>query len=368
MAHDTLIERLGLAVYTVPTERPEADGTLAWDSTSVVVVEPVTWSGVRGLGYAVGDLAVALVIRDVLRPHVVGKDVNNTTDLWESMRSSVRNLGRPGVCSMAISAVDIALWDTKARAQGVPLHRLLGPVRETVPVYGSGGFTSYNQMELITQLSRWVEQGIPRVKMKVGKDWGLSWREDLQRVSAVRKALGDDVELFVDANGAYDRNRARSIGKRFATELGVTWFEEPVSSDDTVGLRMLRATLPLDVAAGEYGYSNEYFRDLLAARAVDVAQADIGRVGGITEWLRVAATCAAAKVPLSGHCQPQQHVHAATAVENLRHIEWFHSHVRVDNLLFDGVLEPVAGELRPSDRPGLGLELKRQDAVRFLAS
>ncbi len=251
----------------------------------------------------------------------------------------------------------------------LPLHRLFGPVRDAVPIYGSGGFTSYSERELCAQLNAWVEQGIPRVKMKIGKDRGSSWEEDIQRVGAARNAIGDDVELFVDANGAYDRKQAQRLGRIYAEDFGVTWFEEPVTSDDREGLAALRSELPLEVSAGEYGYALEYFQTMLGSRAVDVLQADAGRCAGITEWLRVAATSAAFNTPFSAHCGPSIHVHAATVPPNLRHIEYFHDHVRVDHLLFDGVLEPQAGNLRPDDdRPGLGLVLKEQDALRFRVS
>ncbi len=360
------VRSVDVRVYTVPTEAPEADGTLQWDRTSLVVVHPLLDNGVRGLGYAIGDVATGQLVRDTLVDVVTGMDVRNTTACWEAMVRRIRNLGRPGIASMAIAAVDIALWDTKARALELPLHHLLGAVRETVPVYGSGGFTSYTERELCSQLAGWVESGIPRVKMKIGKDRGASWQEDISRVRAARNAIGDDAELFVDANGAYDRKQARRLGHLYAEECGVTWFEEPVTSDDRDGLAALRHDLPLEVSAGEYGYDLEYFHIMVAAQSVDVIQADAGRCAGITEWLRVAALCAAAKLPFSAHCGPSLHVHAATVPPNLRHIEYFHDHVRVDHLLFEGVLVPHDGALRPDgDRPGLGLTLKEQDAERF---
>ncbi|MBJ7593960.1 MAG: mandelate racemase [Candidatus Dormibacteraeota bacterium] len=366
MSDDLAIESVDVRVYTVPTEEPEADGTLAWDRTSLVVVQPLLRNGVRGLGYAVADPATGLLARDTLVGEVLGRDVHDTTGCWEAMVRRIRNLGRPGIASMAIAAIDIALWDTKARAVSLPLHRLLGPVREAVPIYGSGGFTSYTEVELCAQLSGWVEQGIPRVKMKIGKDRGTSWTEDLARVRAARDAIGDNVELFVDANGAYDRKQALRLGHILAEELNVTWFEEPVTSDDLVGLSQLREALPLEVTAGEYGYHLEYFSAMLAAGSVDVMQADIGRCAGVTEWLRVAATTAAYKVPFSAHCGPSIHVHPATVPPNLRHIEYFHDHVRVDHLLFEGVLKPEGGALRPADdRPGIGLSLKEADAAPF---
>ena len=366
MSDGLSVTSVDVRVYTVPTEAPEADGTFQWESTSVVVVQPQLENGIRGLGYAVGDPAIGLLARETLASVVTGRDVRATGAAWEAMVRRVRNLGRPGMASMAIAAIDIALWDTKARALGQPLQRMLGAVRDAVPIYGSGGFTSYSERELCTQLAGWVEQGIPRVKMKVGKDRGASWREDISRVRAARRAVGDGVELFVDANGAYDRKQALRIGRLYAEELGVTWFEEPVTSDDLAGLAALREALPLEVTAGEYGYTLDYFRTMLRATAVDVLQADIGRCGGITEWLRAADTSVAFKVPFSSHCQPSVHVHAATAAPGLRHLEYFHDHVRVDHLLFDGVLEPEGGTLRPAgDQPGIGLTLRESEAERF---
>ena len=363
------VQSIDVRMYTVPTESPEADGTLEWDRTSVVVVQPALENGIRGLGYSIGDAATAEVARETLATVVTGMDVRSTTASWEAMVRSIRNLGRPGIASMAIAAVDVALWDTKARALELPLHRLLGSVRDAVPIYGSGGFTSYSERELCAQLAAWVEQGIPRVKMKIGKDRGASWREDVSRVRAARDAIGANTELFVDANGAYDRKQALRLGRLYAEDFGVTWFEEPVTSDDRDGLASLRRDLSLEVSAGEYGYDIEYFRTMLDAGSVDVVQADLGRCAGITEWLRVAALSAAFKTPFSAHCGPSIHVHAATVPPNLRHIEYFHDHVRVDHMLFDGVLEPLDGSLLPSDdRPGLGLTLKEADAEPFRVS
>ncbi len=186
VSEDLRIQTVDVRVYTVPTEAPEADGTLEWDKTSYVVVQPTLHNGVVGLGYAVADMSTGVLARDTLADLLVGRDVRDTTASWEAMVRRIHNLGRPGIASMAIAALDIALWDTKARALDLPLHRLLGPVRDAVPVYGSGGFTSYTEAELCAQLAGWVEQGIPRVKMKVGKDRGRSWKEDIERVRAVR--------------------------------------------------------------------------------------------------------------------------------------------------------------------------------------
>jgi L-alanine-DL-glutamate epimerase-like enolase superfamily enzyme len=365
MSDDLVIASVEVSAFTVPTERPEGDGTLAWDETTMVVVEPLTRGGVRGLGYAYGDVAMVGLLRQHLIPAVVGTDVRDNGATWLAMVRTIRNLGRPGLCSMAIAAMDIALWDTKGRCLEQPLHRLLGATRENVPIYGSGGFTTYTERQLVEQLIGWAEDGIPRVKMKIGTNRGRDAEVDVRRIRAVREALGPDVELFVDANGAYERTQARMLGRRFADEFGVRWFEEPVTSDDLGSLHMLVEELPLDVAAGEYGYHLEYFQQMLAARAVDVLQADAGRCAGLTEWLRVAAAAAAVKVPISAHCGPSLHAPVCTVPANFRHLEYFHDHVRMEGMLFEGALVPRDGYLWPTEHPGLGLELRRADAEQY---
>jgi len=356
------IERVEVAAYRVPTDAPESDGTIAWDSTTLVLVE-ATGGGETGLGYSYADKATAELIRESLADVVQGRDAMAVPGAWSAMVEAIRNLGRPGIASMAVSAVDAALWDLKARLLGLPLVTLLGAVRDAAPVYGSGGFTSYSIERLKDQLGGWVAAGIPRVKMKIGRDPSA----DLGRVRAAREAIGTDAELFVDANGAYARKQALAQANRFA-ELGVSWFEEPVSSDDLEGLRLLRDRAPasMEIAAGEYGYDLPYFRRMLEAGAVDVLQADATRCGGITGFLRVGALCEARSLPLSAHCGPSIHAHPACSLPSFRHLEFFHDHDRIEHMLFDGALTPEGGALRPDlSRPGLGLEFKRRDAARF---
>jgi L-alanine-DL-glutamate epimerase-like enolase superfamily enzyme len=318
-----------------------------------------------GLGYTYADTATATLIHDVLSELVEGRDAMAITANWNAMVSRTRNLGRPGIVWMAISAVDSALWDLKARLLDLPLVRLLGSVRESVPTYGSGGFTSYSVEQLQEQLRGWVEHGIPRVKMKIGRNALL----DVERVRAARQAIGPDAELFVDANGAYSRKQALAQAEKFA-ELNVNWFEEPVSSDDLAGLRLLRDRVPavMEIAAGEYGYELEYFRRMLSSGAVDVLQADATRCGGITGFLQVATLCQAFHVPLSAHTAPALHTHVCCSAIPVRHLEYFHDHVRIEQMFFDGISPPVNGELRPDlSRPGMGIELKQADVERFAA-
>jgi L-alanine-DL-glutamate epimerase-like enolase superfamily enzyme len=356
------IQRIDVSVYKVPTDAPESDGTFSWDHTTLVVVE-ATAGGKTGLGYSYADRSTAVMIRDLLASAVIGQDAMAVPGAWSAMVAAIRNLGRPGVSSMAISAVDSALWDLKGRLLDLPLVTLLGAVRAAAPVYGSGGFTAYSIDRLQEQLGGWVAAGIPRVKMKIGRHPG----DDLGRVRAAREAIGKSAELFVDANGAYSRKHALAQAERFA-ELGVSWFEEPVSSDDLEGLRLLRDRAPavMEIAAGEYGYDLPYFRRMLEAGAVDVLQADATRCAGITGFLRVGALCEARSLPLSAHCAPSLHAHPACSLPTFRHLEYFHDHDRIEHMLFDGALTPVDGALRPDlSRPGLGLDLKRQDAARF---
>ena len=357
------IDALEVGIYKVPTDAPESDGTLQWQSTTMVTVHASAGNR-QGLGYTYADRATAAVIHDTLREQVIGGDAMAVTATWQKMIHVIRNLGRPGVCSMAIAAVDCALWDLKARLLDLPLVTLLGQVREAAPVYGSGGFTSYDLGRLLEQLTGWVEEGIPRVKMKVGRDAAA----DPCRVAAVRKAIGDRPELFVDANGAYSRKQALLLAQRFAEESAVTWFEEPRPSDDLAGLCLLRDRGPagMDITAGEYGYNLVYFKRMLDAGAVDCLQADVTRCAGITGFLQVAALCEAFFIPLSAHCAPAEHLHLGCAVGPMRHTEYFHDHVRIEKMLFDGVTNPRQGYLFPDlGRPGHGLEFKRDEAKKF---
>ncbi len=361
-AAHTPIAKLTVSAYRIPTDQPESDGTYAWDSTTIVIVEAEAGDR-RSLGYTYADEATAKLIDSKLRDVVLGRDAFSPNESFAAMVQAVRNLGRPGICAMAISAVDTALWDLKARLLDLPLVRLFGQVREAMPIYGSGGFTSYTNAKLQEQLGGWVEQGISRVKMKIGRDP----QADPERVAAAREAIGEEAALFVDANGAYSRKQALQLAYVFA-EWDVNWFEEPVSSDDLDGLRLLRDDGPpgMEIAAGEYGYDITYFQRMLAAGAVDVLQADATRCGGYTGFFQAATLCEAYHPPLSAHCAPALHLPAGCAARPFRHAEYFHDHARIEAMLFDGVPSPNEGALAPDlARPGNGLSLKRKDAEAF---
>jgi L-alanine-DL-glutamate epimerase-like enolase superfamily enzyme len=350
------------SAYRIPTDLPESDGTFEWHDTTIVIAE-VSAGGERGIGYTYSTAAAARVIDDVLAPVIDGADVMSIGGVWLTMVRAIRNLGRPGIASMAIAAVDTALWDLKAKLLGTSLLDLMGAVRDNVEVYGSGGFTSYTDAELRAQLEGWRDAGITKMKMKVGRDANA----DIGRVRAARETIGPGCALFVDANGGYTRKQALAQAERFADE-GVTWFEEPVSSDDLDGLRLMRDRAPagMDIAAGEYGFDELYFRRMLDAGAVDVLQADATRCAGFTGFLQAAALCEARSMPLSAHCAPTLHAAVCCAARPAVHVEYFHDHARIERMLFDGALQPRDGRLWPdTSEPGLGIELKRADAERY---
>jgi L-alanine-DL-glutamate epimerase-like enolase superfamily enzyme len=363
MGEKVSIEKVEVSAYTVPTDSPESDGTLQWNSTTIVLVE-AAGGGERGLGYTYGDVSVGKFIESKLAETVQGEDAMSPPAAWSAMQGAIRNAGRPGVGAMAVSAVDIALWDLKAKLLEVPLADALPRFHDAAPIYGSGGFTSYSLDRLQEQLGGWVSEGIPRVKMKVGREP----EKDPERVRAVTEAIGEGTELLVDANGAYTRKQALLWAELFAEE-GITYLEEPVSSEDREGLRLLRDHGPagLAIAAGEYEWTLHELHDL--AGCVDILQADLTRCAGITNLLRTDGLCKGRQIPFSAHCAPAISAHVCCAMETFVHLEYFHDHVRVENMLFDGVLQPEEGGiLRPdTSRPGLGLELKRSEAEKYAA-
>jgi L-alanine-DL-glutamate epimerase-like enolase superfamily enzyme len=360
------ISKVDTSVYRIPTDLPEADGTFTWNDTTLVLAEVTDDQGTRGLGFSYAAAAAANVINDTLAPAISGKAIDDSGALWNTLIARVRNIGRPGIASTAISALDIALWDLRARDARLPLFKLLGPCRAAVPVYGSGGFTSYANEELARQLGGWVhDDGIPRVKMKIGTDWGTRDEIDIERVRVAREAIGPGAQLFVDANGAYTAKQAIGLAQRFA-ESGVSYFEEPVSSDQLDQLAFVRGHVPQDVAAGEYGWDPWYFRDMLRAGAVDIMQADVTRCCGVTGWLQAARLAYDFAIPFSAHCSPSIHAQVGCAAPQISHVEYFHDHVRIEQMLFDGFPRLEGGCLHPDpSRPGLGLEIKRRDAERW---
>lgn len=362
MRDDPTITTVRAQAYTVPTDAPEADGTLSWDRTTLVVVH-VEAGGRTGLGYSYTDASVARLIETTLAPRLTGMPAFDVPRANAVLWGAVRNLGRSGLAATAISALDTALWDLKARLLGLPLTHLFGRARDAAEIYGSGGFTSYDDRQLREQLAAFVERdGCRAVKMKIGS----RPERDPARMAVAKAAIGD-AYLFIDANGAFTPKRAVAVA-RAAEQFCVVWFEEPVTSDDPAGTASVRVMAPagMEIAAGEYVYSLDDLRRMLDADAVDVAQADVTRCGGYSGFLKIAALCEAAHIDLSGHCAPALHLPVAVAAPRFRHLEWFHDHVRIERMLFDGAPVPRDGAITPDlSRPGHGLILKTRDADAY---
>ena len=348
---------LDAATHRVPLPQPEADGTLAWNATVVVTVTARA-GGETGLGWTYGPAAAASIVEDLLEPAIRDLSAFNIPAAHLAMRRATRNGPTAGLATLAMSAVDVALWDLKARLLHVPLTGLLGQAHDKVPLYGSGGFISMTDGQLADQLTSWVANGITAVKIKIAEDRGAHARRDQHRVHLARDTIGPDTILMVDANGGYETKQALRMARAFSDQ-GVTWFEEPVSSDRIADLALLRGMTDIEVTAGEYGTSSDYFQRMCASGAVDCLQVDATRCGGYTGFLAAAAIADAHGLQVSSHCAPHLHGPVCAAIPNLRHAEWFADHVAADQHIFDGLPEPIAGALsQPNDRPGHGIRLR----------
>jgi L-alanine-DL-glutamate epimerase-like enolase superfamily enzyme len=361
---DTIkIRDIKVECYQVPTDFPESDGTLAWNGTTLIFVE-VFAGGFKGIGYTYASTASADIINNQLKYILIDANAMDLSYLYNKMNHEIRNLGRQGVVSSAISAVDCALWDLKAKIFEIPLAVLLGKEREKIAVYGSGGFTSYNNEQIKDQFAAWMKLGIKMFKMKIGREKNKDW----ERIKEAREIIGPDNELFVDANGAYYPDEACYYAEKF-NEFDVRWFEEPVSSDNLEGLNFVRNHVPpqISIAAGEYGYDLLYFNKMLRAGAVDVLQADATRCGGLSGFIKAGILCETYQLPFSAHTSPLIHLHPMLCLKNAVHIEYFYDHERIEKLFFDGFIEPDEGFLKiDMSRPGLGIELKKVDAEKYL--
>jgi L-alanine-DL-glutamate epimerase-like enolase superfamily enzyme len=356
------IKQVHTAAFRIPTASPESDGTLTWNSTTLITTE-IEAAGRRGIGYTYADSSAAYLIEHTLKNLLTGKNIFDIPSINRFLSQQIRNNGNCGIAMMAVSAIDSALWDLKAKILEQPLCNVLGKANDKILVYGSGGFTNYSEEQINRQFKNWEELGIEYLKMKIGREP----LKDIRRIKATRNAIHKNTKLFVDANGAYTVRQAIEKGNEF-DEYDVSWFEEPVPSDDLKGLSFIRQHVPskINIAAGEYGYNLPYFKQMLSAKAIDVLQADATRCGGITGFLKAGQLAEAYQIPFSSHCAPALHLHAALSLHSFYIAEYFFDHIRIESMLFDGVSPPEKGYLNPDlSRPGLGIEFKHKDAEKF---
>ena len=353
-------------VLSIPHLPGIQDATIRHRGQGRVVsfVHVLTDQGLEGLGTGGGGQAARAVIEGSFKPILLGQDPLQIEKLWDDMFWAIRGVGRKGLAFCALSAVDIALWDLKAKYFETPLHRLLGPYSETVPVYGSGGWTHFSTDELVAEQMGYVERGFKSVKMKVGKDFGHSEGEDIERLAAVREAVGPEVEVLIDANNGYYAKQAIRMARAFEP-YNVGWFEEPVLADDIEGLAAVARASDIPIATGEHEYTKYGFKDLIARGGADIVQPDVGRVGGITEWLKVAHLAHAFNLPVAPHAYQLIHLPLACATPNLRIVEYLGVSEESDRIAYTEFAAPQDGQWSPDpDKPGLGLELD-PDAVRL---
>jgi D-arabinonate dehydratase len=347
---------------SIPLEEPVAFATRVVEERDHAIVRVHTDEGVSGVGYSLGYGGAGLVAdaaADVLADVVVGEDPRDTERLWREMFDGTVQIGRKGVLLRAISCVDIALWDVRAKAAGEPLYKFVGAHSEAVPTYASGGY--YREEKglegLREEMRRYVDRGHDAVKVKVGR---ASPEEDAERLGAVREVIGPDRTLMMDANGKWKNEREAVRACRAFAEHDPYFIEEPVMPDSVGLMARVNEALSYPVAAGELEFSRYGFAELLREDAVGIVQPDVTVVGGVTEWLKVAHTAASLDVPVAPHYNWELHSHLVAAIENGLFVEYFHrdSDVKAfDDVLVDPLETDDEGMLHPPDRPGHGVEL-----------
>ncbi len=356
-------------VTRIPLASPVSISKKKITARDHTIVNVETDEGITGLGYTWGygsSLITGQCIVDLLAPLIVGQDPLSTETLWERMFSSTTQVGRKGVMIRAISAVDIALWDIKGKAQGLPLYKLLGGSPRGIPVYASGGY--YRQgnalQEISNEMHSYMEKGYQAVKMKIG---GIPFKDDLERVHVARKTVGDDVLLMLDANGAWDNSLVAVSACRAFGEFSPYWIEEPLPPDRYQASAKVAKEIDIPIAGGEQEYTRWGFAHLIQNNAVNVIQPNATVAGGITEWLKIASLASSLDIPLAPHANPYIHVHLAAASPNAMIIEYFEpdEKIKVINTLMEGLVEPRNGIIHPPEQPGLGITLNEQARDKY---
>ena len=328
------------------------DSSLKSEWTGNVVVRLVTENGLEGWAMADGSPIAEYTLRR-FRDVIIGSDPLVHEDIWNNMFRLIRPAGRKGVALVAMSVIDMAIWDLRGKILGLPVHKLLGGANRKIPVYASVGFLSMPEDEVVEKSLEYVKDGIKTLKIKTGYDNGKNIAADVRRVKKVRDAVGSGIDIIVDVNGAYDVATAIRFA-RAAADLDICLLEEPTHADDIAGLRRIRDTGLVPIASGENEYTKYGCRDLVMAEAVDVIQFDISRVGGVTEIMKVAAISQAWNVKLAPHFFPQYSAHIVSAASNGLYLEVFPENL--SKPIIKNQPPIVNGFYEIPDAPGMGLE------------
>jgi L-alanine-DL-glutamate epimerase-like enolase superfamily enzyme len=341
------------------------DATRKVESIGFLIVRVRTDSGLEGIGITyneVGGEATQDVIELNMAPRLLGRDPFETEIIYADFVQYMRGVGRKGLTFCALSAIDIALWDLKGKIFDVPLYRLLGGNRTRVPVYASGGWTTYSDEELVAEAMRMVKQGYDKIKLKVGVDGGMNPQRDVARIAKVRDAIGPKTTLILDANNCWTAATAARFANRIK-DYDILFLEEPVFADDIPGLAQFKRSTDLPLGTGEHEYTKFGARDLILANAVDVLQLDGARAGGYTEMLKVAAIAQAWNIPIAPHAMENIHLHLAAAVPNAWFVERLLLFEELTSHTFVNAPVPKDGYMEVPDLPGMGLTLN-MDYIR----
>jgi L-alanine-DL-glutamate epimerase-like enolase superfamily enzyme len=348
-------------LVSAPVTGGFADATRTVETVGFTVVRIITDQGLEGIGvtyHEVGGEATKVLIDRNFSPRLLGRDPLQTEVIYADLVGYLRGIGRKGMMLCALSAIDIALWDLKGKIVDLPLYRLLGGAKTEVPVYASGGWTSYDDDELVEEITGMVKRGYTQVKFKVGVEGGTNLRRDVRRVASVRDAIGPDIGIMLDANNCWDA----ATGVQFANrvrDFDILWLEEPVPADDLPGLARFKRGTDVPLATGEHEYTKFGVRDLLREEAADIVQIDGARGGGYTEMLKIAALTQAWNVKFAPHAMENIHAHLVSAVPNALVLERLLMFEDITAKLFKDVPTPIDGMMAIPDKPGLGLDLDR---------
>lgn len=355
------ITKMEVHAYSKPYDVPISNGKYTYHNTEIIICLVHTDDGITGVGWTHGD-EITYTAAKKIEPYIVGEDPLNVERIWEKIYLP-KIFGRKGLATRAISAVDIALWDIRGKYANMPLYKMLGGFRNEVPVYVAGGYyeTGKSNAKLQEEMEANLAKGVKAIKMKIGR---LSIKDDIKRIEDVQKSVGPDVEVLVDANNAYTRMDALKMG-RALDDLGVYWFEEPISCDDFEGSAFLVDRLDTPIAAGENEYTRFGFRDMIQAKSVNVINADAQILGGITEWKKVADLASAYNIPIAPHGDQEIHVHLVSSVANGLIVEYYDTNTNVlrDRMFTHKTTLNSNGTVSPSELPGIGVELDL-DAIK----
>jgi L-alanine-DL-glutamate epimerase-like enolase superfamily enzyme len=337
----------------LPVLRPRTDAIQAFVKQETIFVEVVTAGGVRGLGYSytigTGGRAVLELLTSELLALLPGCDVSSPEAVWSKLYSATRSIMVGPLTTLALAAIDTAVWDARAHHCGLPLSELAGGAQRGVPVYDTeGGWLHVSCAELVDNARAALAAGRRGVKVKVGKPDAA---EDVERLAAVRAAIGPAAALMVDANQGFTRDEAQRRARLFEP-FDLTWLEEPLAADDVEGHALLARSICIPIAVGETLYSLGQFRHYLVAGAASVVQVDVARIGGITPWLKVAHLAEAFGLPVAPHFLMELHVSLAAAVPNGRWVEWI---PQLDPITTSRIAVRDGLALAPSG-PGNGIE------------